>query len=197
MLWGWEGEEERKNNCAFLLWRQSAIRDEGLKCPRGWVGGGRGRLWLPGNTARGAALRVKPLSSPQNSSVLWAAENFCRARAWTYFTQTESCHYSLQHSLPFSTSATWRSLPPQMEKFTLHGMAHSALRDLPLVSPVVLLSPTQALNPNPRPCPLGPLCLVSSSTSNPKKYVWPYPQRAHNLAKKIKILSARLSYENQ
>lgn len=163
-----------------------------------WVGGwGQGTPMAPRQHSMRCSLRAKPLSSPRNSSVLWAAENFCRARAWAYFIQAESCHYSLQHTLPFSTSATWRSLPPpQMEKFTLHGMAHGALGDLPLVSSPPPL-PTQALSPNPRPCPLDPLCLLSSSTSNPKKYVWPYTQRAHNLAKKIKILSARLSHENQ
>lgn len=155
-----------------------------------WVGGwGQGTPMAPRQHIHGAALMVKPFSSPQNSSVLWVAENFCRARAWTYFIQTETCHYSLQHSFLFSTFATWRSLPPpQMEKFTLHGMAHGALGDLLPASPPPPL-PTQALSPNPCPCPLGPLCLLSSSISNPKKYVWPYPQRAHNLAKKIKILS--------
>ena len=164
-----------------------------------WVGGWeQGTPIAPRQHSRGAALMVKPLSSPQNSSILWVAENFCRARAWTYFIQTESCHYSLQPSSPFSAFATWKSLPPpQMEKFTLHGMVHGgALGDLPPASPPPPL-PTQALSLNPCPCPLGPLCLLGSSTSNPKKYVWPYPQRAHNLTKKTKILSACSSHENQ
>lgn len=57
------GEEERKNNCAFLLRRQSAVRGEGFKCPCGWEGAGVPMALRL--RSLGAALRMKPLSSPQ------------------------------------------------------------------------------------------------------------------------------------
>lgn len=151
---------------------------------RGWVGAGGAyalRLY-----SHDVAVRMKPLSIPQNSSVLWVAENYCRARALSVFHSNWTMSYQLMYHLPSGSAL--------IEKITIHSMARSTLLYLTICPP----SP-----PTFSPACTGPelqlpgSCSLSSSTSTPGSMRnCPYPQGAHNWGKKTKVFVC-LSYENQ
>lgn len=131
-----EKEDERKKGrrtTPFFL-GDKVLLETWLWTARGWVGaGGAYALRL---SSHDAAIRMKPLSIPQNSRVLWVAENYCRAGALSILHSNQTMSYQLMYHLPSGSAL--------MEEITLHSMAHSTLLHLTLHPLHLLLSPLPA-----------------------------------------------------
>lgn len=134
---------------------------------RGWLGAGSAyalRLY-----SHDVAGRMKPLSIPQNSSVQWVAENYCRARALSIFHSHWTMSYQLMYHLPSGSAL--------MEEITIHSMAHSTL-------PYQTIPPSPPTSPptfppactGPELQPPGSCSLSSSTSTSGSMRNCPYPQ---------------------